>query len=147
MGKAEPGSANQVPRWNTALLEAEFSHHGAARAQHAMHGRDHQPGRVSFQKEGARPALASCEYQKQICNLREPVPCLVSAKTISIPAYASLASVFPCAGSGFRCGEVKCGDCLSLPQLFQPLGFLRLRAAATSCQSGHAMLGQQTADG
>ena len=58
MGKAEPGSANHVLLWNTALLEVKFSHHGGARAQHAMHRRNHQSGRVSLHKKGTRPALA-----------------------------------------------------------------------------------------
>ena len=126
MGKAEPGSANQVSLWNTALLEVKFSHHGSARAQHAIYWRDHQSGRIALHKEGAKPALAFGEYQKQICNLRKRDPFLVSAKKKIIPAGNRLCPDFPRVTSGFRFGEGKCGDGLPLPQPFQPFGFLRI---------------------
>src|SRR5690349_14786831 len=115
MRKAEPGSANQVLFWNTALLEVKFSHHGSARAQHAMDWRDHQSGRVSLQQEGTRPPLASGEYQKQICNLRKRDPFLVSAKKEIIPARNGLRSDFPRVTSGFGFGEGKCGYACPCP--------------------------------
>src|SRR6476661_8951190 len=147
MRKAEPGSANQVPLWDPALLEVKFSNHGSARAQHAMHWRDRQAGRISFQQESTRPTLASGEYQKQICHLPECDPLLVSAEKEIIPARNGLRSDFPRVASGFGFGEGKCGYCLPLSQFFQPLGLLRLRSPAQYCQSGHAMHRQQTTDG
>src|SRR6266853_6778349 len=114
MRKAEPGSANQVLFWNTALLEVKFSHHGGARAQHAMHWRDHQAGRVSFQQEGARPPLASGKNQKQICTLRKRDPFLVSAEKEIIAAGHGLCPDFPRVTPGFGLGQSECGYCLPL---------------------------------
>src|SRR5579864_4026978 len=147
MRKAEPGSTNQVLFWNTALLKVKFSHHGSARTQHAIHWRDHQAGRVSLHQESTRPPLAFGEHQEQICNLCKRDPFLVSAKKEIVTANNCLCSDFPRVTSSFGFGEGKCGYCLPLPQLFEPLGFLRLRSPAPYCQSGHAMHSQQTTDG
>ena len=47
-----------------AVLQVEFSHHGCARAQHAVHRRDYKSGRIPFQQEGARAIQVGRKVQE-----------------------------------------------------------------------------------
>src|SRR2546421_1414401 len=147
MRETQANPAQQILFRHTAILKMQFGQHRSSDSQHPIDRLNRKTRTFSFHEKSRALSLTLTEDQKEIGDLPERYPLLVTIQKIRIAGRCRCGCHAPgiTADAGF--GQTEPSDHFARREFSQPLLLLRLTAPSENSLRDHIMDRQETAQG